>query len=104
MSHGTLTCSNEIFQKLILDIKEESKRSDEKFVEHFQDKYNTTDLPLWAVVEVLSFEYSVEIVCCFKSERDVIAKSIGVNQKVAQWLHSLTIVRNICAHHSRFLE
>lgn len=104
LSHDTLTCSNDIFNKLILDIKEESKRSDEKFVEHFQDKYKTTDLPLWAVVEVLSFGTVSRLFAVLKSEeRDVIAKSIGVNQKVlAQWLHSLTIVRNICAHHSRF--
>jgi len=38
-------------------MKEEVKRSSETFIEHFQSKYNEeTDLPLWMLTEIMSFE------------------------------------------------
>jgi len=96
-------CSEEDFEKLITDIKEESKRSDETFVAHFKSKYDTTDLPLWSVVEVLSFGTLSRFFACMKTEEQKkIADTVAVHPKVMQnWLHAFTIVRNICAHHSR---
>jgi len=98
-----LDCSSEFFEKLKRDIKDESGRSDEEFIAHFEDKYSTTDLPLWSVVEVLSFTTVSRLFTAMKAEdKKVIADQIGVNQKVlTNWLHALTILRNICAHHSR---
>jgi len=96
-------CSREDFEKLMKDIKSESKRSDEKFIKHFKDKYNSTDLPLWSVVEVLSLGTVSRFFSLLKvDDKKEIVKAIGVHQKVFQnWLHALTIVRNMCAHHSR---
>ena len=96
-------CSQEYFDKLIRDIKEESKRSDEKFVSHFKKKYGSNDLPLWTVVEVLSFGTVSRLFSAMKVEdQKLVSQSISVHHKVLQnWLHAFTIVRNICAHHSR---
>lgn len=103
LSQDNLDCSVEVFEKLRKDIKEESERSDEEFISHFKDKYNSTDLPLWSVVEVLSFTTVSRLFTAMKSkDKKVMADSIGVNHKVlSNWLHALTILRNICAHHSR---
>ncbi len=103
LHHENFQCSEAGFEKLISDIKEESRRSDEVFVEHFKKKYETNDLPLWSVVEVLSFGTLSRLFTCMKhQEKKMIADSISVNPKVLQnWLHALTILRNICAHHSR---
>jgi abortive infection bacteriophage resistance protein len=96
-------CDEPAFEMLIENIKEESRRSDEEFVAHFKAKYHTTDLPLWSVVEVLSFGTISRFYACLKmGEQKKIANTIGVHPKVLRnWLHALTIVRNICAHHSR---
>ena len=101
--HENLACSATNFDKLTQDIKEECKRSDEKFIEHFRTKYNTTDLPLWSVVEILSLGTLSRLFSALKSEeQQAIADTLDIMPKVlASWLHSLTIVRNRCAHHSR---
>lgn len=96
-------CSQSEFEELLGEIKEESKRSDELFVKHFKEKYSTTDMPLWSVVEVLSFGTLSRFFTYMKQkEQKIIADKLGVNPKILQnWLHALTILRNICAHHSR---
>jgi len=80
--------------------------SDEEFVAHFKDKYNTTDLPLWSVVETLSFTTTSRLFSAMKAkDKKIIADKLGINQKVlSNWLHALTILRNICAHHSRLYK
>jgi len=103
LSQENFDCENAVFEKLKRAIKEESERSDEEFVAHFKDKYNTTDLPLWSVVETLSFTTTSRLFSAMKAkDKKIIADKLGINQKVlSNWLHALTILRNICAHHSR---
>jgi abortive infection bacteriophage resistance protein len=103
LSQENFNCESDFFEKLKKDIKEESGRSDEEFVAHFKNKYNTTDLPLWSVVETLSLTTISRLFTAMKvKDKKIIAEGLGVNQKVlANWLHALTILRNICAHHSR---
>lgn len=103
LSQDNFDCESEFFEKLKKNIKEESGRSDEEFIAHFQDKYNSTDLPLWSVVETLSLTTVSRLFTAMKAkDKRVIAEGLGINQKVlANWLHALTILRNICAHHSR---
>ena len=103
LNYENFQCTQDDFDKLMQNIMSESKRSDEKFIKHFQDKYNSSDLPLWSVVEVLSFGTLSRLFSLLKvDDKKEIVKEIGVHQKVFQnWLHALTIVRNMCAHHSR---
>jgi len=97
-------CTNEEFTHVMKLIKSECGRSDEKFIEHFKEKYETTDLPLWTVVEVLSLGTLSKLFMIMKKEdKDNVCQIFGVHStKVFQsWIHSLTIIRNISAHHSR---
>jgi len=96
--------SQEFFNDVIQNLKSETKRSKEIFIKHFKSKYKTTDLPLWVVVEVISFGTLSKIYSMLKTDeqKEVISQLKGINNKVFKnWLHSLSVVRNICAHHSR---
>ena len=97
-------CSQGFFEKVLLNLKDETKRSEEIFIKHFKDTYQTTDLPLWAVVEVVSFGTISKLYSILKTneQKEVIFKLKGINNNVFKnWLHGLSVVRNICAHHSR---
>jgi abortive infection bacteriophage resistance protein len=96
--------SQDFFEQIIKNLKEETKRSEEAFIKHFKDEYNTNDLPLWAVVEVVSFGTISKLYSILKTEEQkaVISKLKGINNGVFRnWLHGLSVIRNICAHHSR---
>ena len=92
------------FDKFLSSLKNETKRSEEIFIKHFKDKYKTSDLPLWTVVEVVSFGTISKLYSMLKTneQKEVISKLKGINNKVFKnWLHCLSVVRNVCAHHSR---
>jgi abortive infection bacteriophage resistance protein len=48
-------------------IREETGRSSETFISHFRDKYGTTDLPIWAMVEVVSMSTLSKIYAILKT-------------------------------------
>jgi len=92
------------FDELHLDIIKEKERSKEVFIKHFKEKYNTTDLPIWSVVEIISFgSLSKLFMLLQESEQNqVIAKMGRINKVVFfKWFKALSSVRNACAHHSR---
>ena len=96
--------SQEFYDKIMINLKDETKRSEESFIKHFKDEYNTTDLPMWAVVEVISFGTISKLYSILKTQEQeaVISELKGINKKVFKnWLHGLSVIRNICAHHSR---
>jgi len=80
----------------------ENMSSNEAFATHFG-----SEMPIWALVELISFgtmskfysyikqEY-FSTLCCSLSRLDLIRISSG--------LHSMTIVRNICAHRARLFN
>ncbi len=96
--------SEDFFNIVMSNLKDETKRSQEIFIKHFKDTYQTSDLPLWAVVEVVSFGTISKLYAILKTEeqKEVILKLKDINNNVFKnWLHGLSVVRNICAHHSR---
>ena len=103
LEHANFQCDAIVFEELMADIKKESKRSDEIFIKHFREKYNSTDLPLWSVVEVLSLgTISKLFYAMYNDDKKLVCSQIPVSTTVfGNWLHAFTIVRNICAHHSR---
>ena len=103
LEQANFQCNDVVFDDMMEDIKKESKRSDEMFIKHFKEKYNTTDLPLWSVVEVLSLgTLSKLFYAMHNDDKKSVCAQIPVTTTVfGKWLHSLTIIRNICAHHSR---
>lgn len=92
------------FDELQTDILKEKTRSKEFFIKHFREKYNSVDLPVWSVVEIISFGTLSKFFMILKEEEQnlVIQNIKGVNKLVFyKWFHALSSVRNICAHHSR---
>lgn len=92
------------FDELHQDIIKEKERSKEVFIKHFQEKYNASDLPIWSVVEIISFgSLSKLFMLLQESEQNqVIAKMGNINKVVFfKWFKALSSVRNACAHHSR---
>ena len=73
------------------------------FDKEFYEKYDEEYLPIWSMVEIISFNTLSRIYANLnESYRKEIIKDIDIKPFVFQrWLHTLTYVRNISAHHSR---
>lgn len=94
----------EPFDELHQDIRKEKDRSKEVFIKHFREKYNATDLPIWSVVEIISFgSLSKLFMLLQEDEQNNIIQPMGnINKFVFfKWFKALSSVRNACAHHSR---
>ena len=80
------------------------KRSTDVFIKHFTDTYSDPYPPIWIVLEVLSMgQLSILYHITKRSApRKAVARYFGVKEPImANWLHTLVYVRNICAHHAR---
>jgi len=93
------------YKRWLDELKEETERSTETFIKHFQERYGDSHstLPLWMLVEIMSFGKTLTF---FKGvHRDLrtqLAARYEIPEKVLySWLTSLNGVRNICAHHGR---
>ncbi len=96
---------SEAYWKCRTSLEEELRRSKEVFVSHYNNTYSAPALPpLWAVVEVMSLGQLSKWVSNLRHARDrqAIARPYGLDEVIlTSFLHHLTIVRNICAHHGR---
>lgn len=92
-------------KKFVDECKKETKRSREIFIENYKNKYDTPPLPAsWMLIEIVSFGTWSRV---YKSlinqtlKKDV-AKYFGIPARILQsWIHSITVFRNLCAHHAR---
>lgn len=85
-------------------LRSEVDRSEEEFIRHLKATYSEELPPVWAVCEVMSLGLLSRWYANLypMPTRTAIASVYGVDQRVLQsWLHHLTIVRNVCAHHGR---
>lgn len=77
----------------------------ELFIQRYFDNYSDPDLPpIWMVAEILSLgTWSMLFANLIDRENQkVICKPFGISYIVmTSWLHSLSYLRNLCAHHSR---
>jgi abortive infection bacteriophage resistance protein len=77
----------------------------ERFINHYFSKYNKPALPpSWMLAELLSLGTWSLLFSNLKqaTERKRIANSFDIDEYVLKnWLHALTHLRNICAHHAR---
>jgi abortive infection bacteriophage resistance protein len=86
------------------DLTKEVNRSKETFIQHLTSNYNETLPPVWAVCEVMSLGLLSRWYDSLKpvQTRRIIARVYGINEDVLEsWLRHLSVVRNLCAHHSR---
>lgn len=84
--------------------QKEASRSQEEFIRHFKNHYQGfPSLPVWIATEVMSFGLLSKLFHGLKHlDKRKVAQDYGLHPKtLADWLHVLTYVRNICAHHGR---
>lgn len=94
----------EHWEQNLEQLKKEVSRSDEIFIKHHQNNYTEELPPVWAVCEVMSLGILSKWYSSLqpKKTRRSIASVYGIDDSILQsWLRHLTMVRNICAHHSR---
>jgi abortive infection bacteriophage resistance protein len=92
------------FQKNLADMTKEVNRADEVFIRHLKATYTEALPPVWAVCEVMSLGLLSRLYKNLKNNKTkkAIATPYGLSAPVLEsWLHHLTIVRNVCAHHGR---
>lgn len=78
--------------------------SREDFVVHFKAKYPQSDLPIWMATELWDFGMLSKYFANLKDEYKMpIAGrySLQTVKLLVSWLHTINVVRNICAHHGR---
>lgn len=107
-SHGYLDpklYDAERFERALKSLREEIDRSRDTFIVHYRMKYNEPELPpVWMVAELMSLGQLSKWFGNLKprADRRAIAKPYGVDERVlSSFVHHLTHVRNICAHHGR---
>jgi abortive infection bacteriophage resistance protein len=82
----------------------EVKRSDESFIIDFKNKYSNEIPPAFMVIETTTFGTLSKLYKNLKvsEHKREIAHFFNLSIEIFEsWLHSLSYVRNICAHHSR---
>jgi abortive infection bacteriophage resistance protein len=80
-----------------------SKTTD-RFVHEFMAQYGQP-LPIWLGIELWDFGLLSRFYQGMKfKDRDSIAAGVGLQdgRVMKSWLHSMSVTRNICAHHGRF--
>lgn len=93
------------YNRCIQNIKSSTERSEEEFVDHFRQKYTSeTNMPMWMAVETCSFGTLSRLFSMMKlKDQQNISDIFNVSNGIMRsWLHSLSYVRNLCAHHARF--
>jgi abortive infection bacteriophage resistance protein len=94
----------EHWQSNVSALHKEIERSEEVFIQHFSQKYSDELPPIWACCEVMSLGLLSRWYSNLYPQhiRNKIAAVFEVDHRVLQsWLHHLSVVRNLCAHHSR---
>lgn len=90
---------------LLRDIEEQCKQSQEVFIRHYRNKYTNPPLPpAWMSIEILSFGQLSKLYKKLHTsqEKKQVARHFSIHESLFEsWIHSITYVRNMCAHHSR---
>lgn len=93
------------YLKSISKLSDEYERSKETFIEHYRKTYDEPHMPpLWVVCEIMTLGHLSAFYQNIKEpqDRQMIAEVYGLDEKVlTSFLHHLSHVRNLCAHHSR---
>lgn len=85
-------------------LNKEVKDSEEVFVRHYAQKYlGFPTIPCWMALQLTSFGSLAKLYSgCIRNIREDVARKVGLHEPVLDsWLHTLSYVRNLCAHHHR---
>lgn len=93
------------YQQCLTSLQEELNRSRETFIEHYRATYTDPELPpIWAVCEIMTFGQLSKWFqnLKFRKDRKTLADVYQLDEGVlGSFMHHLTHVRNLVAHHSR---
>ncbi|MBC7552455.1 MAG: Abi family protein [Taibaiella sp.] len=95
-----------IHSEVITAIDEHCKSNNrEVFINHYRSKYtNPVHPPSWMCMEIITLGQLSRLYKALKYRKDKedIAQHFLLHTKVFEsWIHTMTYVRNICAHHAR---
>ena len=96
--------STDVFQAFYTETQNEINRNSRKpFIKNFKGNYVDGKVPLYALVEVMSFGTLSKFYKNMNSEdKKNIALAYGLRYPYLEsWLENLSYVRNICAHYGR---
>lgn len=103
---SALAESATMYQNNIKNLQEELSRSEDEFIiEHFR-KYDTPSMPpAWKTIEVTSMGTLSKLYSNMNDNavKKMVSRQFNIPkyEYMRSWLRCITIVRNICAHHSR---
>jgi abortive infection bacteriophage resistance protein len=86
------------------NLRDETLRSSDAFVAHYKTRYSGfPTMPVWMMAELISLGSLSRLYKGMQNaDKRAIAAPLNIHHKRLQdWLHVLTYVRNVCAHHSR---
>ncbi|MEA3554681.1 MAG: Abi family protein [Campylobacterota bacterium] len=92
------------YAQTIVKLKAEVNRSKETCVVHFKNTYKESLPPIWSSIELMTLGQTSNWFdnIQLRQDKQLVAKFYKLDEKVlSSFLHHLTIVRNISAHHSR---
>lgn len=91
--------------RILENLDKEAKRSHEVFIGHYRRKYSEPERPpAWMILEISSINTLSNTFRFLKrcKAKKMVAKHFKVDIQIMEsWLHAITYVRNISAHHSR---
>ncbi len=80
-------------------------KNPEVFIKHYLDNYTQpSNPPSWMIIELFTLGQLSKLYSNLKFSEDkrLISGQFGLHHSIFKsWFHTLTYVRNICAHHSR---
>ena len=95
---------NGVYLESLNRLQKDVTQSKEVFIQYLLENYSEALPPIWAVVELMSLGQLSKWYANLKSrsDRNLIAHKYNFDDlNLVSFLHLLTIVRNLCAHHSR---
>lgn len=90
--------------KNVGQLQKDAQQSKEAFIQHLLTKYAEPLPPIWAAVEIMTLGQLSKWYANLKSgaDRNLVAHNYDCDEiNLVSFLHHLSIVRNLCAHHSR---
>jgi abortive infection bacteriophage resistance protein len=88
----------------LAELEDAIRESKEPFLQHYQEKYKDFPrLPLWMACEIMSLGSLSKFYSNLTLDnRNLFCSIIEIDHNVFKtWLHTITYLRNICAHHGR---
>lgn len=103
---ASLFKDNRLFRENLQLIDNELARSKEVFIQEHKNKYaNPARPPAWKTIETLSLGHLSKLYNNLNNipEKKRIAQSLGIPKPyfLESWLQAVSLLRNLCAHHSR---